>query len=1136
MAYDGTLKFDTKIDAEGFQAGIKSIGGVAEKGLKATMGILAGAASAIGSIGMAAIKVGSDFEGAMSKVEAISGATGSELEALREKAKEMGASTKFSATESANAFEYMAMAGWKTGDMLNGIEGIMNLAAASGEDLATTSDIVTDALTAFGLSAADSTHFADVLAQASSNANTNVSMMGETFKYVAPIAGSLGYSAEDTAIAIGLMANAGIKGSQAGTALRSIMTRLAKPTDEVETAMKALGLSLTDDHGRMKSLNEIMLDLRDGFSDLSEAEAAQMAAALGGQEAMSGLLAIVNASDADFEKLSSSIYLCDGAAAQMAATMNDNLQGQLTILKSGLEGLAISFYEDVQEPLKNIAVEAQEMVKQLHEAFEEDGLEGLVSAFGDVLAQVVERVAGAAPDLINAATGLVKSFCDSLKNSEGVGDAAASLVSSLVTALFACADDIWTTAIVLAGKMAQGIADGAPDMVRAVATCVTDILASLSGQMPNFVNVGVSVVKSMAQGLADTLPTILQNGMAIVSELGRGIAETIPTLIPLAVDCILDLIDTFTDNMDSIVDVGIDIVMAIADGLIQALPTLISKAPDIIVKFWKAFDKNLVKILGAGVELVVKLVEGIVSAIPELIANLPKILEAIVLTIQHFNFLEAGKSIIVSIGKGITSAGASLIKAVQAIDWGTVATNIASMAVNALNVVKTYFAEAVLKLVTAVGEWFAELPGKIGVAISSAVAVVTEWGAKVYEAASNAVSNCIDSVVTWFSELPGKVGAWLTEVVAGMAAWGAELLSTAGQVASDAISSVVEFFAGLPERIAYWLGYALGSVIKWGIDLVNWVRTEVPKIIQNVVDFFAQLPGKIWTWLVDAVSRVNQWGINLKNAASTWVSNTISAVVDFFSQLPGKIWNWLVNAVNRVSQWGGNLWSAASTAASNAVNKVGEWFSQLPGRIWTWLTNAVGKVTEFGGGLAFSAAMAASGFVTNLVNGLMGLPGQMASIGSNIVSGIWNGISSGWSWLVGKVKNLANSLFQGAKDALGIHSPSKVFADEVGKWIPPGIGEGVEDAMPDLERQMGDEMDGLARKMQAAVEVETGNVTVKTKSRAQHEADMEYPSGGDTYIDQHLEQENNYHVPVATPSETSKAQREAARKLLGGIK
>ena len=216
---DGTLSFDTKIDSSGFQKGIQSIG-------SGTAKILGGAATGIAALGGAAIKVGSDFEAGMSQVQAISGASGEELEKLKEKAKEMGASTKFSATESAEALNYMAMAGWKTEDMLGGIEGIMNLAAASGEDLATTSDIVTDALTAFGMSASDSTHFADILAAASSNANTNVSMMGETFKYVAPLAGSLGYSAEDTATAIGLMANAGIKGSQAGTSLRSIMTRL----------------------------------------------------------------------------------------------------------------------------------------------------------------------------------------------------------------------------------------------------------------------------------------------------------------------------------------------------------------------------------------------------------------------------------------------------------------------------------------------------------------------------------------------------------------------------------------------------------------------------------------------------------------------------------------------------------------------------------------------------------------------------------------------------------------------------------------------------------------------------------------------------------------------------------------------
>lgn len=200
--------------------------------------------AAVTGLGTAAVKTAADFDSEMSKVSAISGATGDDFDQLRAKAREMGAKTKFSASEAASAMEYMAMAGWKTGDMLNGIEGIMNLAAASGEDLATTSDIVTDALTAFGLSAADSGHFADILAAASSNANTNVSMMGETFKYCAPIAGALGFSAEDTAEAIGLMANSGIKASQAGTSLRTIMNNLSGEEQENNAeVMNRLNLS-----------------------------------------------------------------------------------------------------------------------------------------------------------------------------------------------------------------------------------------------------------------------------------------------------------------------------------------------------------------------------------------------------------------------------------------------------------------------------------------------------------------------------------------------------------------------------------------------------------------------------------------------------------------------------------------------------------------------------------------------------------------------------------------------------------------------------------------------------------------------------------------------------------------------------
>ena len=305
-----------------------------------------GVTTVIGGLGTAAVKTAADFDTSMSKVAAVSGATGKDLEALRDKAREMGAKTKYSASEAAEAMNFMAMAGWKTEDMLFGIDGIMNLAAASGEDLATTSDIVTDALTAFGLTAKDSGHFADILAAASSNANTNVSMMGETFKYCAPIAGALGFSAEDTAEAIGLMANAGIKSSQAGTSLRSIMNNL---TGDIKLSGAALGdvtIATTNADGSMRGLSDILADCRGAFGKLSESEKANAAESLVGKNAMSGFLALMNAAPAD--------------------TMQDNLAGQLTILKSQLQELAIAFGEILMPAIQSIVSHVQAFIDRLN--------------------------------------------------------------------------------------------------------------------------------------------------------------------------------------------------------------------------------------------------------------------------------------------------------------------------------------------------------------------------------------------------------------------------------------------------------------------------------------------------------------------------------------------------------------------------------------------------------------------------------------------------------------------------------------------------------------------------------------------------------------------------------------------------
>lgn len=337
-------------------------------------------------VGAMAVKVASDFESGMSEVQAISGATGKQLNDLKDKAIEMGAKTKFSATESADAFKYMAMAGWDTEAMLAGIEGVMNLASASGEDLATTSDIVTDALTAFGMKADETQRFVDVLARASSRSNTNVAMMGETFKYVAPVAGSLGYSVEDTAVAIGLMANSGIKGSQAGTALRSMFTRLVKPVGEAKEAVEELGINITNTDGTMKPLSQTMEELRTIFDGLTESEKAQYASMLAGQEGMSRLLAIVNASEEDFKKLTEEINNSTGATKEMSDIMMNNTAGAITLLKSALESAGIIIGEQLTPYIRQLAEWITGLVERFNSLSEEQ--QEQVTKWGLILASI----------------------------------------------------------------------------------------------------------------------------------------------------------------------------------------------------------------------------------------------------------------------------------------------------------------------------------------------------------------------------------------------------------------------------------------------------------------------------------------------------------------------------------------------------------------------------------------------------------------------------------------------------------------------------------------------------------------------------------------------------------------------------
>ena len=436
-----------------------------------------------------------DFEAAMSQVKAVSGATGSEFDKLTAKAKEMGATTKFTATQSAEAFNYMAMAGWNSQQMLDGIEGILNLAAASGEDLGTTSDIVTDALTAFGLKASDAAHFSDVLAQSAASANTNVSMMGESFKYVAPIAGAMKYSVEDTSLALGLMANASVKGSMAGTSLKTALANMAAPTDKMATAMKKYGISLTDSNGNMKTLKGVLDNLRSSLGGLSETEKTAAASTIFGKEAMSGMLAIINATESDYNKLAESINNADGAASKMSDTMLDNLEGSITLLQSAMDGVKISFGERLSPYVRGIADWLTEQMPEV-----EQGLNEMM----DWVDSKVDRMKRKFKEL---------SQSDEWKNADFFGKVKLAWDDFIAEPF----SEWWHST----GK--QKIADIAGDMGTSIGTGLKlGILTLLGVDVSDTLNEGASVGASFAKGFAEGFDTD-----AIASKLFEGFGNMV---------------------------------------------------------------------------------------------------------------------------------------------------------------------------------------------------------------------------------------------------------------------------------------------------------------------------------------------------------------------------------------------------------------------------------------------------------------------------------------------------------------------------------------------------------------------------------------------------------------------------------
>lgn len=887
---DGYLNFDTRINESGFNKGISNLSKIATTGLGVAVGnAITKVVDKVGSIGTAAVKVGMNFEAEMSKVSAISGATGEDFQKLTDKAKEMGAKTKFSATESAQAMEYMAMAGWKTQDMVDGLKGIMDLAAASGEDLATTSDIVTDALTAFGLKASDSTHFADVLAKASSNANTNVAMMGETFKYVAPVAGALGYSVEDCSVAIGLMANSGIKASQAGTSLRQMLSRLAKPTDEVQGAMDQLGVSLTDSAGNMKSLDTVMGDLRNGFKGLSKAEQAQLATSLAGQEAMSGLLAIVNASDGDFDKLKDSIYNCKDAAANMAAVAQDNLAGQITSLKSKAEGLGIAFYGSIQEPLKELASVGVKALEDLNNAYASNGFVGFINEIGNKVP-------------------LLQGFTDAIA---GLAEKTKGMSTEELM-------NLGKTAAVLAGAApALGI------LGKSAGTCgvVLNSLGDISG--------GVFAKLGKMPGNLKSLGASMKSGAKVFGNVKDAILLPFNDLAPKLTGVFQKALGTVsTGPIGKIVSDFAEIPKGIISAFGKIGPGLAKTFPKATAAL-KSFGSSISSTFG----VIVNGAKGFGSLLGGAFGSvLPKVSGFGSQLMSYLGIIGNAFVPILSKVAGFIPSFISLL------NFGAVA----AVVVAGLGLVYSQFGTQIDQILLMVQTKGPEIISNFGAGITAALPGLISSGATLILGLMNAITANLPSLISVgasiIATLVSSLGAQLPQLIPAAVQMILTLVESLISNLPQLITSGLQLMEGLAQGIANAIPQVAAKAPVIIGKLVSTIITNLPKIIQTGVKIITQLAVGLVQGIPALLGKIPSMISQIKNAFTSinWGSVGMNIIKGIASGIAGAV---------------GHLIDAAVSAAGSALDAIKSKLGiHSPSRVFR---DQVGKMMALGMGIGF---------------------------------------------------------------------------------------------------------------------------------------------------------------------------------------
>ncbi len=705
--FDGTLKFDTAIDKTGFKLGLGSLGSIAKAGMTAVTAAVGAASGAVAALGGYAVSVGKGFESSMAQVIATMGITkdsvidgANSYELLKKAAADAGEATTFSASEAADALNYLALAGYDAVKAADALPSVLDLAAAGGLDLAYASDLATDAMAALGIEATGEnlTHFGDQMAKTASKANTSVAQLGEAILTVGGTAKALAGGTTELNAALGVLANVGIKGSEGGTALRNVILALSAPTDKAAEELENLGVKAFDANGDLRPLNDVFKDLDASLSGMSEGEKTKVLNNIFNKVDLKSAQALLAGCGGEFDKLSDAIENSGGAMAQMADTMNDTLEGDLKALGSKAEAFGISVYESLNEPLRKLVTLGGDYISQLNAALSEGDFSSLASSLGDVLGQAVTQLSSYVPGLVDMGVSLVQSLVQGISENSGqISESLVSALQSLVIGGFEITKDMVKLGCELILQLAHGFAEALPDILAEAVSLAEAVVNSVSEALPEFLSVlsesapmifeaGMSVLGELMRGLTENLPIIIETAIKILSSLAKSVSENLPLfltaalelltalaasiienlpmLLEAAIGIITSLVTWISENIGLLIDAAVNILMMLVDFIIDNLPMLIDACLEIITQLVKGLFQYMPKITEAGIKILLKLIEGLINAIPQLFKAVPKIISAIWDAVTETDWLSLGKNILLGIADGL-SKGLSAI-------WGAI--------------------------------------------------------------------------------------------------------------------------------------------------------------------------------------------------------------------------------------------------------------------------------------------------------------------------------------------------------------------------------------------------------------------------------------------------------------------------------